>query len=61
MKMSIELSEKEVKNAIRFYLEKVEDMKVKEVSLEIGTEWVGYGMQETQVMKFKCAKVEVDK
>jgi hypothetical protein len=61
MKMTIELSQAEVEKAVKFYLEKAEDMNVKNVSLEIGTEWVGYGMQETQVMKFKCAKVEVEK
>ena len=61
MKMTIELSKTEVEKAVKFYLEHIEDFKVKTVDLKVGNVSEGYGPMETTRPGFQCARCEVEK
>jgi hypothetical protein len=61
MKMTVELTEKEVETAIKYYLEHVENVKVKSIEINVGQGYVGYGMTETLQAKFNHARCEVEK
>lgn len=61
MKMTLTLSEKEVETAIKFYLEKVEDFKVKSIKLKVGNVSHGYGPTETTYPGFRHAECEVER
>jgi hypothetical protein len=61
MKMTIELSEKEVETAIKYYLEHVEKVIVKSVKVNVGQTYVGYGMSETLTASFQNVRCEVEK
>lgn len=58
-KITITLSEKDVKEIVSAYLKKEGyDVPVQNVALVIGTRWEGYGMDEHQVAYFKeCTAV----
>lgn len=61
MKMTLTMSEKEVENAVRFYLEHVEDYKVKSIKLKVGNVSTGYGPNESVCPGFKGAECEVER
>lgn len=59
MKMKIELTEKEVKEIIQEHLQS-KFKSVGKVKIRVGTDWVGYGMDERQTTVFEGASWEVE-
>ncbi len=59
MKMQITLTQKEVKEILKQHLE-TKFKNVGNVNIEVGTDWVGYGMNERQVTVFEGATCEVE-
>lgn len=58
-KMTIELSKDDVKQIIKEYLEKDGYTVVGDISIDVGEECVGYGMQEHNQVVFKGASALV--
>lgn len=58
-KITITLSETDVKEIVAEYLTKQGyNVTINNVSLNVGIDWVGYGMDEHQVARFKeCVAV----
>ena len=58
-KITITLSEEDVKKVIAQYLHQQGYLvKPEDVTIHVGTDWVGYGMDEHQVTRFeKCTAV----
>lgn len=51
-KITLTLDENEVKEIISLHL-RCKGYDVRDIELSVGTEWVGYGMDEHQVSRFK--------
>lgn len=61
MKLTLTLSEKEVENAVKFYLERVEDYSVKSIKLRVENVSTGIGPMETTGPGFRGAECEVER